>query len=111
MEKFLYFAVTATNTATYPKSAFRGVEVDGAGKLNLYFTPLVDAGQDTSADENDKIILSCGADEKAGVKALVDAISSTGSMKEAFIVIADSDNGVYLSGSGITACDSINLAG
>ena len=111
MEKFLYFAVSATNSATYPKSAFKGVEVDGAGKLNLYFAAMVDAGQDTTADENDKVILSCGADEKAAIKAVIDAVSSTGSMKEAFIVIADSDNGVYLSGSGVTACDSIGFAG
>ena len=110
MEKFLYFAVSATAQTSYPKSAFRGVTSTGAGKINLYFTPMIDAGQDTTADEVDKIILSCGADEKVAIKAIVDAISSTGSMKEAFIVIADTATSVFLSGSGITACDSITYA-
>ena len=110
MEKYLYFATAANASATYPLSSFRGVEVDADQKLNLYFTPLVDAGQDTTADELDKIILSCVAVEKTAIKALIDAISATGSMKEAFVVVADSDLGVFPI-AGITACDSIALAG
>ena len=111
MEKYLYFATGANASATYPLSSFRGVEVDTNQKINLYFTPLVDTAQDTGADENDKIILSVGATEKDSIKAIVDAISATGSMKEAFIVIADTEAGVMLPNSGITACDSIALAG
>jgi len=104
MEKFLYFAVTATNTATYPSSAFRGVEVTTDQKLQLYFTSMIDTHQDATADEYDKIILSCVADEKVAIKAIADAISATGSMKEAFVTIADSANGVFV--AGVTACDS-----
>lgn len=110
MEKYLYFATGANASATYPLSSFRGIEVDTDQKLNLYFKPLVDAGQDTTADEIDKIVLSCVAVEKTAIKAFVDAISATGSMKEAFVVVADSDLGVFPI-PGITACDSIALAG
>ena len=111
MEKYLYFATGTNASATYPLSSFRGIEVDTSAKVNLYFKPLVDAGQDTSADEIDKVILSCGTTEKDSVKAICEAISATGSMKEAFIVIADSEASVFLPNSGITACDSITLAG
>ena len=108
--KFLYFATGANASATYPASSFRGVEVDTDTKVNLYFTPLVDNSGDATADELDKIILSCGATEKDSIKAIVDAVSATGSMKEAFITIADTEAGVFLANSGITACDSITLA-
>ena len=104
MEKFLYFAVSATDSATYPSSAFRGVEVTTDQKLQLYFASMIDTHQDATADEYDKIILSCGTDEKAAIKAIVDAISATGSMKEAFVTIADSVNSVFV--AGVTACDS-----
>tara|TARA_Y100000114_G_scaffold123702_1_gene119328 strand:+ start:328 stop:663 length:336 start_codon:yes stop_codon:yes gene_type:complete len=111
MEKYLYFAVGANDAYTYPSSRLTGFEVDNNGKLNIYFKPLVDAGQDTTADEVDKIILSVGGTEKDSAKAIVEAISATGSMKEAFITIADSEAGVFLANSGITACDSVTLAG
>tara|TARA_R110002020_G_scaffold205035_1_gene409475 strand:+ start:264 stop:596 length:333 start_codon:yes stop_codon:yes gene_type:complete len=110
MEKFLYFSVDGTTQAIYPVSAFRGIEVDTNLKLNLYFTPLVDAGQDTTADENDKIILTCGADEKAAAKVLVEAIKG-GPHGPDFLVVADSLNSVFLANSTITACDSIAYAG
>tara|TARA_R110000823_G_scaffold81043_1_gene184327 strand:+ start:251 stop:586 length:336 start_codon:yes stop_codon:yes gene_type:complete len=110
MEKYLYFATGANASATYPSSSLRGFEVDNNQKLNLYFLPLVDNSGDATADELDKIILSVGATEKDSTKAIVEAVTATGSMKEAFITIADTEAGVYLAGSGITACDSITLA-
>ena len=75
MKKFIYICNAANDSVTYPVEAFKGIEVDNAGKVNLYFSPLVDAAQDATADEHDKIILSVGADEKAAIKVIVKEIA------------------------------------
>lgn len=107
MNKFLYFAVAADNATAYPVNALRGIDT-AAGKLHLYFSP--QRITDVAATDNvDKVTLSVGADEKAAAKDLVDALAATGSMKEPFIVVADGENSVFLTGN-FTACDSITYA-
>jgi hypothetical protein len=107
MTKFLYFAVAGDNATAYPLEALNGIDT-AAGKLHLYFKPQR-LTHVVTGDANDSVVLSVGADEKAALKDIVEAITATGSMKEPMIVIADSENGVMLS-SNITACDSINYA-
>ena len=107
-KKFMFFQAGSNDAACYPVEALRGFDTS-AGKVHFYFqsqrlTSVV------TGDNNDLITVSCGADEKATIKAVVEAIAATGSMKDPFINIADEVNGVYLTGSGITACDSINYA-
>ena len=108
MKKFIYICNAANDSVTYPVEAFKGIEVDNAGKVNLYFSPLIDTGQDATADEHDKIILSVGADEKAAIKVIVKEIADA--YGEKFLVLADNENSAYLASSGITAVDSITLA-
>ena len=106
VKKFIFLANAADDAVAYPVGNFRGIDT-AAGKLNLYFTPL--AITDVAAtDVTDKVILSVGADEKAAAKAVVNAICDAYGDK--FLVIADDENSVYLTGSGITAVDSITLA-
>jgi len=107
MEKFLYFAVAADNATAYPVSALRGIDT-AAGKLHLYFTPqrITDVA---ATDTVDHVILSVGANEKIAAKDLVDAAMAVGSTKEPFVVVADSENSIFLTGN-ITACDSITYA-
>jgi len=107
VKKFIFIANAANDAVAYPVGNFRGIDTE-AGKLNLYFSPMINTVQDTSAGVNDKIVLSCGADEKAAAKVVVDAICDAYGDK--FLVIADDDNSVYLAGSGITAVDSITFS-
>jgi hypothetical protein len=106
-QKYIYIANSATDQVCYKAEDFVGVQVDTNQKLRLYFNPLIDSLQDTTADEKDRIILSCGADEKAAIKSISKAISDP--YGSAFLVIADDINSVYLTGSGITAVDSIAM--
>ena len=107
-KKFMFFQAGSNDAACYPVESLLGIDTS-AGKLHFYFksqrlTHVV------TGDNNDLITVSCGADEKAAMKVVIETITATGSMKEPFINIADEVNGVYLKGSGITACDSINYA-
>ena len=106
-QKYIYIANSATDQMCWNAEDFAGVQVDTNQKLRLYFNPLIDSLQDTTADEKDRVILSCGTDEKAAIKVIIDAISDP--YGPAFLVLADEENGVYLSGSGITAVDSIAM--
>ena len=107
MERFLYFAVAADNATAYPVSALRGIDT-AAGAIHLYFSPqrITDVA---ATDANDRVELTCGADEKAAVKAVIDAAMATGSMKEPMVTIADEENSIYI-GGGITACAGITYA-
>ena len=106
-KKFMFFQAGSNDAACYPVEALRGFDTS-AGKVHFYFqsqrlTNVV------TGDNNDLITVSCGADEKATIKAVVEAITATGSMKEPFIVVADGENSVFLT-SNFTACDSITYA-
>tara|TARA_Y100000004_G_C8935194_1_gene421741 strand:+ start:1568 stop:1894 length:327 start_codon:yes stop_codon:yes gene_type:complete len=106
VKKFIFIANAANDAVAYPVGNFRGIDT-AAGKLNLYFSPLAITDVATG-DVADKVVLSVGADEKAAAKVVVDAICDAYGDK--FLVLADDENSVYLTGSGITAVDSITLA-
>ena len=107
-KRFMFFQAGSNDAACYPVDALRGIDTS-EGKVHFYFTSqrLTNI---VTGDNNDLVTVSCGADEKATIKAVVEAITGTGVTKEPFINIADSVNGVFLAGSGITACDAIQYA-
>tara|TARA_R100001015_G_C4417023_1_gene19068 strand:- start:52 stop:387 length:336 start_codon:yes stop_codon:yes gene_type:complete len=107
-KKFLYFSLAANDATCYPLEALRGIDTAN-GAIHLYFSPqrLTDVA---AGDATDRVELTVGTDEKASVKAVVEAITAVGTMKEPFIVIADEENGIYLAKSGITACAGITYA-
>ena len=106
-QKYIYIANSATDQVCWKAEDFAGVQVDTDQKLRLYFNPLIDSLQDTTADEKDRVILSCGTDEKAAIKVITEAISDP--YGPAFLVLADDVNSVYLSNSGVTAVDTIAM--
>ena len=106
-QKYIYIANSATDQNCWKAEDLAGIQVDTNQKLRLYFNPLTDTLQDTTADAKDLIILSCGTDEKAAIKAITKAVSDP--YGSAFLVIADDINSVYLTGSGVTAVDSIAM--
>jgi hypothetical protein len=107
MERFLYFAVADNDGTAYPVSALRGIDTAN-GAVHLYFTPqrITDVA---ATDAVDRVELTCGTDEKAAVKAVVEAALATGSTKEPMVTIADSENSIFI-GGGITACAGITYA-
>ena len=106
-QKYIYIANSATDQNCWKAEDLAGIQVDTNQKLRLYFNPLTDTLQDTTADVKDLVIVSCGTDEKAAIKAITKAISDP--YGSAFVVIADDVNEDYLTGSGITAVDSIAM--
>ena len=105
--RYLFFQAAANDAAAYPVSALRGIDTANQA-IHLYFTPqrITDV---VATDSVDRVILACGTDEKAAVKAVLDAAAATGSTKEAMVTIADEVAGVYI-GGGITECTSITPA-
>ena len=106
-QKYIYIANSATDQNCWKAEDFAGVQVDTNQKLRLYFNPLTDTLQDATADVKDLVIVSCGTDEKAAIKVIVEAISDP--YGPAFLVLADDVNSVYLSNSGVTAVDTIAM--
>jgi len=107
MERFLYFCNAANDGTAYPVSALRGIDTAN-GAVHLYFTPqrITDVA---ATDAVDRVELTCGADEKAAVKIVVEAALATGSTKEPMVTIADDENSIYI-GGGITAVAGITYA-
>ncbi len=107
MVKFIYISNAADDAAAYPIDALKGIDT-AAGKVHMYFKPHRIGDAVATGDTNDHIVLSCGADEKASLKYIAEAIASpTG---DELLVVADDENSVYLADSGITAVDSITYA-
>ena len=106
MRKFIYVNNAANDGSAYPVDSIRNIDT-AAGKLHIYMTParITDVA---AADATDLITLSVGADEKAAAKSVVKAVCDPYGDK--FLVLADDENSVYLTGSGITAVDSITYA-
>ena len=106
MNKFLYFSTGANSAYTYPLESLRQIDVSESGKLKFFFTPgrITDVA---ATDEVDRVTVSCGTDEKAAVANVVAAINAHPN-GDPFIVVADSENSVFI--SGITACDSLSSA-
>jgi len=108
MEKYLYFMEqtdgafdAAQDAVMYPSSAFKGFSASGtATTLLLHFHGLL--GQDE--DVHDVVTLTITSNkQKEVMTAIAQAITSTGSMKDGVVVIADDSNSVYAD-ARITAC-------
>ncbi|MAG52426.1 MAG: hypothetical protein CMH62_00515 [Nanoarchaeota archaeon] len=104
MYKILYFNSgdgedTIDESVAYPISALRGFTPRSATVLSLYFTPIKDTTQDTTADLNDQVDLTItsGA-HRTIIKAITDEIAFG---DQAFITVGNKDDEVWLH-SGIT---------
>ena len=111
MEKYLYFRTQSTigdddaagDSAMYPLSSLKGMGPSADDTLNLYFTPMIPIQANDPDDDAcnfinaDKVVvtLSSNNTHKDVIADLCALFSSTGSMKEAFISVADDKTGVY----------------
>ena len=125
MEKYLYFRTEATDanddatgdSALFPASSLMGMQPTSDTALTLYFKPMVrrdptgSVDSANSLDNHDSVVVTIPANTHIiAMKAISEIINKTES--SAFVVIANDDSGgtEYLSGSGITACDTITVA-
>lgn len=93
MNRFLYFAVSATDSALVPVSDVSGIDQTDADTIELYYEGM------GAIDNNGKITLDCTSGEsKQAMSVLVDAMNHA---TEPFIVVSDVVNGVSL-GHGLT---------
>ena len=97
MEKYLYFGsgdgADATTDAYFTAASnLRGADITGGAETTLYFKPLKIGDAVATGDLNDKVVVThTGQTGKEFLQALTDNISASGSMKSAFIVVADAD--------------------
>ena len=128
MDKYLYFraATAAANeddddsahSAMFPLSSLQGMVPSADDTLNIYFKPMIPVQHD---DQNGSVInadyvvvtLSAVNTHKDVIADLCALFSSTGSMKEGFISVADDVTGVYavdgISGlSTMTTADEVS---
>ena len=125
MEKYLYFRTEATDanddatgdSALFPASSLMGMQPTSDTALTLYFKPMVrrdptgSVDSANSLDNHDSVVVTIPANTHIiAMRAISEIINKTES--SAFVVIANDDSGgtEYLSGSGITACDTITVA-
>ena len=125
MEKYLYFRTEATDanddatgdSALFPASSLMGMQPTSDTALTLYFKPIVrrdptgSVDSANSLDNHDSVVVTIPANTHIiAMRAISEIINKTES--SAFVVIANDDSGgtEYLSGSGITACDTITVA-
>jgi|TARA_R100001510_G_C7531618_1_gene122813 hypothetical protein len=125
MEKYLYFRTEATDanddatgdSALFPASSLMGMQPTSDTALTLYFKPMVrrdptgSADSANSLDNHDSVVVTIPANTHIiAMRAISEIINKKES--SAFVVIANDDSGgtEYLSGSGITACDTITVA-
>ena len=125
MEKYLYFRTEATDanddatgdSALFPASSLMGMQPTSDTALTLYFKPMVrrdptgSVDSANSLDNHDSVVVTIPANTHIiAMRAISEIINKTES--SAFVVIANNDSGgtEYLSGSGITACDTIIVA-
>ena len=125
MEKYLYFRTEATDanddatgdSALFPASSLMGMQPTSDTALTLYFKPMVrrdptgSVDSANSLDNHDSVVVTIPANTHIiAMRAISEIINKTES--SAFVVIANDDSRgtEYLSGSGITACDTITVA-
>ena len=106
MNKFLYFAVQDNEAYAYPLESLRQIDVSESGKLKFFFAPGRISNAD-AGDEVDRVTVSCGTNEKEAISNVIAEINAHPN-GDPFIVVADSENSVFI--SGITACDSLSSA-
>jgi len=95
MEKFLYFQDGNNDAQLYPAKNLIGIIHDGDTTLKLRFVSAVTGPGATT--EIDLVTLTITTQtEKAVIKAIIDSIGASGSMKSNFIVVCDIVNSVFL---------------
>jgi len=93
MNRFLYFAVSATDSACVPVSDVSGMEIADADTIELYYEGM------GAIDNAGKITIDCTSGEsKQAMNVIVNAMNHA---TEPFIVVSDVVNGVSL-GHGLT---------
>ena len=129
MEKYLYFRTeeldanddATGDSALFPASSLMGMQPTADASLTLYFKSMLRGhGQEgarddvASLDNNDSVVVTIPVNTHlVAMTAIANAIGSGGSSCNNIIVVANDDSGgtEYLTGSGITACGTITVAG
>jgi hypothetical protein len=93
-EKYLLFQNDADDANIYPLKNLQSIE---AGNATLTFTFDTVAGDDT-------IAVTCGTDEHKTMIDLATFLGSLHTTNDGIHVIADDVNGVYATGTDISAC-------
>ena len=112
MKKFLYFAASAPDgTASdeevvcFPADQLSHFEMATATQMRVYFHS--NQEQDLSGVDSAHAVLTITSGKhKQVMETITGAIASANAINPPFIVVADSENGVFID-SGITACASI----
>ena len=93
MNRFLYFGLSATDSACVPASDVSGMEIADADTIELYYAGM------GSLDNTGKITIDCtSGSSKEAMKTIVDAMNHA---TEPFIVVSDVVNSISL-GHGLT---------
>ena len=129
MEKYLYFrteptdtsAITVAHAACFHASSLMGIAHTARTAVTLYFKSMVrrtpsgnEPDADASFDNHDTVVLNVTTETQfTTINAIANAIGSGGSSCNNIIVVAndDSDGTEYLTGSTITSCGAITVAG
>lgn len=102
MNKYLYFAVSATDQYIVPLSRLLGADDTGSSKVVLHFEDL--NGSTAKNGDITKVVLSVNAGKEK--EALRDLFEGIANFRGEVITVADSANSSFF-GVNITACDSI----
>ena len=93
MNRYLYFAVSATDAVSIPASDVGGIDVVDADTIDIYYAGM------GSLDNTGKITLDCtSGSSKNAMNAIVDAMNHG---TDPFIVVSDVVNSISL-GHGLT---------
>jgi hypothetical protein len=113
MKKFLYFASGAPDStssteevACFPADKLSHLEMHTATTLRVYFNSGQEADEDSGIDLPVIVLTITSGKHKEVMESITGAISSASAINSPFIVVADSENSVFLN-SNITACSSL----
>ena len=113
MKKFLYFASGAPDSTTsteevacFPADKLSHLEMHTATALRLYFSSNQELDEDSGIDAPVVALTITSGKHKEVMESITGAISSASAINSPFIVVADSENSVFLN-SHITACASV----
>ena len=112
MKKFLYFSAgTPDGTASdeevvcFPADQLSHFEMASATSMRVYFNS--NQEQDLSGVDSAHAVLTITSGKhKEVIESITGAIASANAINSPFIVVADSENSVFLNGN-ITACASV----
>jgi hypothetical protein len=106
---YLYFNTGDNDSYLYPASAFRGADQSAGTTIDLYFSPMANTIQDTTAGVNDKIPLTIAdGKEKEVMAALARLVNAPLAADAGFVVVGDDANGIYI--ENVTAVGTVVLS-